>query len=61
MSPLQSCLRLSVYRNETFVEDYYLKQGAYQVSVETNNKEANFILRYPKCPVSTFIIFSDFL
>ena len=45
-------LCMQVYRNLSLVDEYWLKYGNYHVTVETKSKDADFLLKYPKCPVS---------
>ncbi|XP_052813517.1 uncharacterized protein LOC128240741 isoform X2 [Mya arenaria] len=50
----QNVLVLSIYKNHRLLTEYWLKNGNYQVSVESKNKNSKFILKYPKCPTFAY-------
>jgi len=33
------------------LEEYWLPNGKYHVTVESDKKDGRFLLKYPKCPV----------
>lgn len=46
---------LQVYKNETLIDEYWLKTGNYLI--ELPDPQGEFLIQYPKCPVSQINIF----